>query len=352
MNRQTGLRDPAVLSGKRVAIAARAVGPLRRVAGSFWARALVSAGLLAIVATQIDFHTVGRRLSGGSWGWFAAAVAALFGSFVIAAVRWYLLLRSAEVGTTPRAALRAYLVGTFTSNFLPSQVGGDVTRAWIAGRPGTRVRSATTVVIDRATALVCLLIVAWLAFASDPGPVPGTLVAALAAAAAAVVAVAFLIALAVRGRARLARWVPVRLQAWSLDARAAARACFRSGVLWRTALLGLSFGALTTLTVWFLAQSISLDASFSLIAVTLPPVLIVSTLPISIAGFGVREGSYALLLGHAGVSTSDATLLSVLSGVAFALASLPGGLALLWRRHQAVGPKEEPALSPPGGADR
>ena len=100
---------------------------LRRLAGSFWIRLLVSAGLLAIVATQIDFHALRGQLSGASWGWFAAAVAVLFVSFVVGALRWHIFLGAAEVGSSRGQAIRAYLIGAFTTNFLPSQIGGDVT---------------------------------------------------------------------------------------------------------------------------------------------------------------------------------------------------------------------------------
>ena len=72
-----------------------------------------------------------------------------------------------------------------------------------------------------------------------------------------------------------------------------------------------------------------------LLAVVLAPVLIVSVLPISIGGFGVREGSYVVLLSYAGVNSTDAALLSLLTAAAFAIASLPGGLALI-RHPEAV----------------
>jgi hypothetical protein len=70
---------------------------LRRLAGSFWIRLLVSAGLLAVVATQIDFHTVGSRISGASWGWFVAAIAVLFASFLVAALRWQLSMNPSRL---------------------------------------------------------------------------------------------------------------------------------------------------------------------------------------------------------------------------------------------------------------
>jgi hypothetical protein len=74
-----------------------------------------------------------------------------------------------------------------------------------------------------------------------------------------------------------------------------------------------------------------LDLPFALVAVVLPPILLVSAVPISIAGYGIREGAYVLLLRHAGVDATSATLLSLLTGINFAIASLPGGVALLFR---------------------
>jgi hypothetical protein len=52
-------------------------------------------------------------------------------------------------------------------------------------------------------------------------------------------------------------------------------------------------------------------------------------MPISIAGFGVREGGMVLVLGAAGVSATDATVISLTGVVAVMLATLPGGLALV-----------------------
>ncbi|HEY3182129.1 MAG TPA: lysylphosphatidylglycerol synthase transmembrane domain-containing protein, partial [Gaiellaceae bacterium] len=102
---------------------------LRRLAGSIWLRTLVSVGLLALVASRIDFGAAGDRLSGGRWGYFAAAVAALLASFVVGALRWHVFLNAAGVESPRAQTIRAYLIGMFTTNFLPTQIGGDVTRA-------------------------------------------------------------------------------------------------------------------------------------------------------------------------------------------------------------------------------
>ena len=301
---------------------------LRRLARSRAVRAVVSVGLLAAVATQIDFGAIRERLSGGSWWLFALAVVVLFASFLLGAVRWHLFLRAARVDTTRRRAVDAYLIGTFTTNFLPTQFGGDVTRAVVAAGRGTRVRSAATVLLDRASALACMLVVGWILVAANPTPVPGQLIAALAAATGAFSAACALFLVLLRGR-RLSRFVPVRLRAAGAEAREALVLCLNRSVLARTFAIGLVFQGLVYLAAWLVARSISLGVPLSVLGASLAPVLIVVAAPVSIGGFGVREGGYVLLLGYAGVTASDATLFSLLTAAVFALASLPGALVLL-----------------------
>lgn len=313
---------------------------LRRLAGSVWLRALVSACLLAIVALQIDFGDARDRLSEGRWGLFAAATAVLFASFVVGAVRWWLFLRAARLGTTFGSAVRAYLIGTFVNTFLPSQVGGDVARAWIAGAGGARMRATATVVVDRVTALACLTAIAWVAVLVQVNSVPWQIAAGLGAATL-VVGIAFpaTVVLA-RAGARVRPRLPSRVGRWGEDAISAARSCLRPSVLRPTLALGLVSQGLIALTIWLLARSIGLDAPFAVLVAVAPPVLIAAAAPVSIGGLGVREGSYVLLLGYAGVDATDATLLSLAGALAFVLASIPGAAAFLGRGSRGVSPAD------------
>jgi len=309
-------------------------------AGSLVVRLVVSLGLLAIVASQVDLATAWSRVSGGSWAWFGLAVVALEASFVLAARRWLLFLRAAAIAMTKGAALRAYLVGAFTSNFLPTQFGGDVTRGWMAGAPGTRVRAMTTVVVDRASALACLIVVAWAVYATDHSSVPASLVGFLALATVGLVILGAVAAL-LAGGARRASRLEGRIGGAARETTATVRACLESRVITRTFVLGLAFQALVLLAVWLLARTISLEVSFAVLAVVVPAVLILSAAPVSIGGLGVREASFVVLLGRAGVTSTDATVLSLLTAAAFALASIPGALALLDRRWLLGSPQPE-----------
>jgi uncharacterized protein (TIRG00374 family) len=298
--------------------------------------------LLAVVATQVDWQTAEQRVQSGHEGWFAAAVGVLVFALLVGAVRWHRLLESAAVPTRFRETLRAFAIGVFSNNFLPTGFGGDAARGWIVGKSGPRlVRSLTSVAVDRATNLACLVLVGWIALAIDPSAAPSSLVVALLVATAAGGAAVVVLGVAAAGAGRFSNRFPERVRAWAVQARAALGSYRRDrGLLGWILALGLGYQGLIVTSNWMLAKSIGLDLPFALVAVTVPLVLLATVIPISIAGFGVREGTFAVLLGEAGVATTDATLLSLLTVVALALSSLPGAAALLLRGKSAEDARE------------
>ena len=140
-----------------------------RVITSLPVRLVITVGLLAVLALTIDWETVRDRVEEGRWGWPVAGVALLFVGLLAGALRWQALLAAAEVESRWAPVFRAYMIGTFTNNFLPTGFGGDAVRAVsIASRGPALARAATTVVVDRITAFACLIGLAWLAVPFDP----------------------------------------------------------------------------------------------------------------------------------------------------------------------------------------
>lgn len=305
---------------------------LRQAAASIWARALVTVVLLGLVASQVDWAAAAERLAEGSWAWFAAAVGLLFASQLIAALRWRLLLEGARLNRPLPVVVRAYLIGVFTNNFLPTAFGGDFARAWLLARPGPPlVRALLSVVVDRFVAFWCLVTLAWLALPANPAAVPGSLATALLAlTAGGLAASALLLWFALHGGRSLARRFPERVLGWARETRETLR--LYSGqprMLAVVTLLGLAFQVLTVLALWMVAKAIDVQVPFTLLAVVVPLVLAITLVPISIAGFGVREGGMVLLLGAAGYSATEATLLSLVGVAALVVSSLPGAVAML-----------------------
>jgi uncharacterized protein (TIRG00374 family) len=299
---------------------------------------------------MVDWSAAADRLAEGSWGWFVAAVLVLFVSQLIAAVRWRLLLSGADLERPLPLVIRAYLVGVFANNFLPTSVGGDFTRAWLLARSGSPlVRALLSVFVDRFMAFWCLVAVAWIALAADPGAVPGSLaLALLTATVVGVLASGVLLWLSMRGGRALARRLPERVLGWARETRQTLRLYgTQPRMLAAVVLLGLVFQGLAMLAVWMVARAIDLEIPFSLLAVVAPLVLLVTLIPISIAGFGVREGGMVLLLGAADYGATDATLLSLVGTAALVISSLPGAVAMLVGHIRP--PREQPDIAPDEG---
>ena len=308
-----------------------------RLATSLPSRIAVTAALLGVVAASIDWSTFGEAISKASWGWFVVAVALLLVSFVVASERWRLLLVVARVTTPLGRVLRAYLAGAFANNILPTGFGGDALRAWMVARSSLPfARSLTSVAVDRATALGCGIALAWVGVAVDPGAVDASQLVPLAAISAAGLA-ALVVVLSVLRRGGLGRRLPDRARPWLAEVAETLRTYAADRRLVAVVLgLGVAFQLLILAATWAVSETLGLDLEPALLAVIVPLVLIATALPISIGGFGVREGSYVALLADAGISSGDAALLSLLSAAAMAIASLPGALVLLVGRDRAL----------------
>jgi hypothetical protein len=93
-----------------------------------------------------------------------------------------------------------------------------------------------------------------------------------------------------------------------------------------------------SLTAWCLSRAQHLDVSFVDFLMLMPPVVLLSGLPISVGGWGVRENAMIAAMATVGVGASAATVLSIQLGGLAALVSLPGGALWLWRHVASTRP--------------
>jgi uncharacterized membrane protein YbhN (UPF0104 family) len=198
--------------------------------------------------------------------------------------------------------LRFHFAGLFANLFLPSIAGGDVVRAGLAIRSGSR--SETVVLgslVDRMldSGVLVLLVVAggYLSSASLAGGVGRLLI----------IAVALLAFAAVAGVLALVVPLPSSLPEKILDGRArlrgAAAALFRrpsraiAALTLSTAMQSLFVGLNA-----ILGSACGIDLPFSVWLFVWPLAKISAMAPISLGGLGVREAALAFLLAGFGVA--------------------------------------------------
>ncbi len=293
-------------------------------------KVLVSAGLIAwLFATKMDLGAVQDRLSRISPMLLAAALGVLVVQMFIGGVRWKVVTDAIGARLPLTVAVRLFYVGSFFGQFL--SVGGDAVRVYKAYRGGMSLAGAFNgVFLERAgTVLALLLLVAAtqpvLAGRVAPDKAGVLLMTAAIAFAAGIGGLVFL-AFIHRVPESWDRFKMIRgLRAVAADTR---RVFFTPGPLARL----LTWGALThvnlTFAVYILALALDIRVTWLDCLALVPPVMLITTLPISIGGWGVREVAMAVAFGLIGVSQNDAGALSILAGLSGIAVALPGGV--LW----------------------
>jgi uncharacterized membrane protein YbhN (UPF0104 family) len=247
----------------------------------------------------------------------------------LGAFRWWLVLRALKATFTTVQTFIVYYIGVFFAIILPGAVGGDAVRMWTARRSGLSLSaSINSVMLERAaTVLALVLLVAItqpLLLARVP-TIPGSWVFPVLS----VLGFIGILVLASLDRlpASLHHWRVVRgLIHLAGDTR---QLFFRPTWGGATLIVAMLGHVNLSLQVYALALGLGLDVSVIDCLVLVPPVILIMTLPISIAGWGVRETAMVAAFGYVGVETHSALVLSVLFGLVCTVTALPGGVVWL-----------------------
>src|SRR5947207_1830568 len=298
---------------------------------------LVSAALLYLALRKVDFHELASRFNVASLGWISLAIAATFLQIFIGVLRWREV--SAECGAPLgiMQATRFNLIGAFFNQTLPSSIGGDAVRLWLVARGGAGWRAATySIFVDRAIGLIALaiIIVASLPWSyrliTDPNGRSALLLVDFAALAG---GVGFLVLGRLPWSWLKLWWGTHHLHACSVIAN---RVIFSRARGPTIAVLSALVHVLAVIIVWCVVQSIAAPVVFGQIFQLVPPVMLITMLPISIAGWGVRETTMGLAFGYAGPMPSEGVNISLLYGAVSFIVGAVGGLVWILSAEKAA----------------
>jgi uncharacterized membrane protein YbhN (UPF0104 family) len=298
---------------------------------------LISAALLYLALRKVDLSELASRINIASLGWIGMAIATTFLQIFVGVLRWREIGEECGAPLATRQAMRFNLIGAFFNQTLPSSIGGDAVRLWLVARGGAGWRAATySIFVDRAIGLIALAIVIaaslpWsLSLISDPHGRSALLLVDFAALAG---GMGFLIL----GRLPwpwLKRWWGTHhLHACSVIAN---RVIFSRKHGPAIAVLSLLVHVLAVVIAWCVVQSIAAPVLFGQIFQLVPPVMLITMLPISIAGWGVREATMGLAFGYAGLMTNEGVNVSLLYGAVTFLVGAFGGLVWIFSAEKAA----------------
>jgi glycosyltransferase 2 family protein len=298
-------------------------------------KALASIGLLALALRGIDTVAIRTHLADADPWTIAVAIALMTGISAMQAERWRIVLNCLGRDLHFVLAWKLVLIGYFFNQTLPSTVGGDAFRVWGAYRNGIRVGDAiSSVIIDRVAALTSLLlmIVLGLPWLFELITIASARWIVMLVLVGGMLGMVLLLSLG-RFASLLGRWRPTRLL---LPVATGARAVFGSGTATTQIVLLTIVGyAIASYAVHLLAQGLAIRLGFGDALLLIPLVTLVTVLPVSIAGWGLRESAMVVALGLIGVPAAAAFSLSVLYGLVVMASGVPGGVIWLMMRRVA-----------------
>jgi glycosyltransferase 2 family protein len=299
----------------------------------YWlvAQALVTIVLLALLARSLDLPALRRLLTGLPVSFYFVSLGVVLAGQVAYAWRWRLLLRAAGVDVPFTSVVRQYFVGIFVNNFLPSTVGGDVAKVYYLGdRYGYRTITAS-VTMDRALGVGLLAALAAVTLAMSPVRAPRLTAAQLACVGITVLALGFLVLARVGtgGLAARVRWLGDRavglaegLQRLRLDMAAPLD---RPAIIVQAAAVVVGYAiAITSVYQKFVALQTGAAPPFLALFAVITATVVLSNIPVSLNGLGLREQLHASLLAPLGIAPEIAVAISLLIYAHLVIASFIG----------------------------
>lgn len=311
-------------------------------------KALVSLGLLVLLAFHIDWRQFLDLLGTARLAWLAAATLLMALERVVAVLKWDVLLVAKGTKVPFWPLMRITLIGNFWGLLLPSSLSIDVVRGYELYRHTSRgALSASSVLVDRILGLFSLLLLCLVGMLFHPSWVgsPALRIFLLGVTCA---AVAFVVVLQLE---TIPRWVERRWPAAAGHSFArkllAAHRALLEYKRYPRALAGCFLGSILlqivrVLTVYALALTFAVDVPLLYIFILVPVSMFLVMIPITIfSGLGIREVSFVALFAAAGLSKTDAFAISFTNSVLVNLVSMLGGLAYLFHRSAGLPPAPE-----------
>ncbi|HEX5080139.1 MAG TPA: lysylphosphatidylglycerol synthase transmembrane domain-containing protein [Geminicoccaceae bacterium] len=302
-----------------------------------WLRVVVSLLLVAALAFYVDLGQVGRILASSRPDLVVCLVALATSLRLLSAYRWFVLLRTGRPDLSLMRIVRISFVSVFAGTFLPGGIGGEAVRIYGAARASSDLALAfSSAVVERAFGLFALLVMVATGLSLGPPGLPHVLRTWALAGLLGLAAGAWLM-MAHRPRARITAWLsrwpilaPVNNRLRKLYDRMDLFA--GSSVLTSSFLLSFVLQFARVLAAFVAARALHVDVPFASLLVVVPAGMLVSSIPVSIGGLGLREGTMVSLLGMVGVAPAAGLALSVLMLAAGFVSTLPGAIFLAQRR--------------------
>ena len=268
----------------------------------------VSLVFICFVVRRIDLSLLKGYLKGADISYLALAVITLVAGGFAGAASWLPVLKSNGYNSAYRSVCAMHWCGMFFNSFLPSNIGGDFYKGYllVKGSGGGATKAAVTILLDRMINFSVLVLIGVLSFCISFGWAK-TAVCAVAGFICVVLLIRFLaLKSGDTSGNRVVEFVFLLIRFFR-DYRNCA-------IAFAAALL--SQGLKISCHV-FLIKAMGLDLELSSVWYIIPLFGVISALPVSLGGIGIREYAAIGIAGPLAVAQEELVALSLVSHLLF-----------------------------------
>jgi uncharacterized protein (TIRG00374 family) len=301
--------------------------------------------LFTFLLRPLSWSTLWAILAGANRGPMLLGLTAGAVGVVVSSSQWQGLLRSERITIGLLRLIRLYMMGIAFSHFLPTGMGGDAVKALYVGREsGNGPGSVSAIVMSRVTGFLGMLLVAlpvliiWFPHFTSAILVWFVLLSLLIAS----VVWTAIFSTTLAARVPQSSWIKNHLISHRILAfvvrigNAIKMSTGRPRSLGVALVFGMLFWVIGCLNYYIYGIALHVDAPLYFYFVAIPFVSLVTVLPISINGFGVRESAFVYIFSTVQVPLATSLLLAFVMDAQILLFGAIGGYMYLMMSSKGI----------------
>lgn len=297
--------------------------------------AVISIILIATIIYMTGAGRVEEQLSRMIIPIFLLAVLIENFGVAISAKKWQMLLKMKDINVSFPTAWKYYYIGTFFNAFLPTSVGGDAVKAYsISKKLERREEGFSSVIMDRMTGLVAVLGIGSVSLIAGWNIIPeSAIVLCLPIFVLPVMLLGVIFKTDFFGR----------VMKWGIFYRLGKFRDFvektyvsvreyknRGREMIYIMLISLFYHFLLIINNYVLSIALGLEVPIYYFFIFIPVAEILVFLPITVQGFGVREGTYVALFSSVNIAGASAFALGFSDQIVKLIGNVIGGVVYLF----------------------
>jgi uncharacterized protein (TIRG00374 family) len=265
----------------------------------------------------------------------------------ISCYKWQIFLRASGADIPVRTLMVYYYIGYFFNNLLPSSIGGDVARMYLLGKNmNDHTKSISTVFLERYTGVIALIALAIVAAALNKR----------IALQPAIIVPLSIMAVVMVGSLVFFSYDGIKIRIYKLfdykflssvknkfDGFYQSVYYFRKqwNIIGYSMFYSFLFHIMTIINTLASCWALNIFPDFYSLAVTVPIILFVTMIPITIGSIGLWEGAFAYFFVQIGIPAADGIAVALILRAIAIMMGLLGGLFYVFRRQML---KQSPSL--------